>query len=247
LIASTGTTSNNDLYAGEQLDGNLGFYYLRARYLNPSFGRFWTTDEFAGDLMSPNTLHKYLYAAADPVNRLDPSGNMFFIASLVGTAGDLVQRDIAETSKLAALQAMKFMLIGLGVGVLGVTAAQIVQRIEVPIRAQHYTTYWGLAKIFSTPPFGEIKNPAPGGLNYYTFDLYINGRDAQRNLAVCRRLEVAVQLTLFIKSDQLTWPPAKVEPFKCLDGETQPGGGTQVSTSMPIPVLTRQPVFWPLF
>jgi len=34
LLARTGTTPNDYLYAGEQHDANVGFYYLRARYLN---------------------------------------------------------------------------------------------------------------------------------------------------------------------------------------------------------------------
>nr|MBA2702657.1 PKD domain-containing protein [Blastocatellia bacterium] len=36
LISRTGTTSNDYLYSGEQFDANLGFYYLRARYMNPT-------------------------------------------------------------------------------------------------------------------------------------------------------------------------------------------------------------------
>jgi RHS repeat-associated protein len=75
LIASTGTTPNNYLYAGEQFDTSLGFCYLRARYLNPSSGRFWTMDSFEGIASDLSSVHKYLYADADPINRLDRSGN----------------------------------------------------------------------------------------------------------------------------------------------------------------------------
>jgi RHS repeat-associated protein len=74
LIASTGTTPNEYLYAGEQLDPNLGFYYLRARYMNPSFGRFQTLDAYEASPLDPPSLHKYLYASADPANRTDPTG-----------------------------------------------------------------------------------------------------------------------------------------------------------------------------
>jgi len=74
LIYRSGATPNDYLYAGEQFDANLGFYYLRARYMNPSSGRFWTMDSFAGESTDPISLHKYLYASANPLNRLDPSG-----------------------------------------------------------------------------------------------------------------------------------------------------------------------------
>jgi RHS repeat-associated protein len=78
LIQQTGSTPNNYLYAGEQFDPDLGLYYNRARYLNVGIGRFWTQDEFEGDIESPASLHKYLYAHADPINNVDPSGNFVY-------------------------------------------------------------------------------------------------------------------------------------------------------------------------
>ena len=59
-IHKTGTTSNDYLYCGEPLDPNVGFYYLRSRYMNPTTGRFWTTDTFKGNYFDPISLHKYL-------------------------------------------------------------------------------------------------------------------------------------------------------------------------------------------
>ena len=75
LIHSTGTTPNNYLFAGEQFDPDLGLYYNRARYLNVTTGRFWSMDAYDGIDQEPLSLHKYLYASASPVDRLDPSGN----------------------------------------------------------------------------------------------------------------------------------------------------------------------------
>lgn len=45
-----------------------------ARYLNTGTGRFQTMDTYAGDQQDPLSLHKYLYAAENPVNIVDPSG-----------------------------------------------------------------------------------------------------------------------------------------------------------------------------
>jgi RHS repeat-associated protein len=73
-IASAGTTPNPYLYSGERFDQNTGLYHLRARDLNPLTGRFESMDSHEGNILNPATLHKYLYAQADPVNRLDPSG-----------------------------------------------------------------------------------------------------------------------------------------------------------------------------
>jgi RHS repeat-associated protein len=64
-------------YAGEQWDADLGLYYNRARYLDVDRGRFWTSDSFEGEIEDPLSLHKYLYAGLDPINKIDPSGNSF--------------------------------------------------------------------------------------------------------------------------------------------------------------------------
>ena len=74
LLSSPGPTPNNYLYRGEQYDPDLGLYYLRARYYNPSTGRFMSRDPEDGYINLPKTLHKYLYAAGDPVNGIDPRG-----------------------------------------------------------------------------------------------------------------------------------------------------------------------------
>jgi hypothetical protein len=42
--------------------------------MNPNTGRFWTPDSFEGFQTDPLSLHKYLYAHGNPVNRIDPSG-----------------------------------------------------------------------------------------------------------------------------------------------------------------------------
>ena len=78
-------TLNNYLFAGEQFDPDLNLYYNRARYLNVSTGRFWTMDDFEGIDQDPFSLHKYLYASSDPVNRLDAGGHDDLVETLGGT------------------------------------------------------------------------------------------------------------------------------------------------------------------
>lgn len=75
LIARTGTTPNPYMYCGEQFDPDLGLYYLRARYMNPGSGRFWTMDDDEADGVDPIELHKYLYVHANPFNNIDPTGH----------------------------------------------------------------------------------------------------------------------------------------------------------------------------
>ena len=74
--------ATNLLYTGEQYDANLQQYYLRARYYNPSSGTFNRMDDFAGNESDPQSLHKYLYCHANPVNGIDPSGMMVAAMSI---------------------------------------------------------------------------------------------------------------------------------------------------------------------
>ena len=74
LLKSTGSNANNYRYCGEQFDETTGLYYLRARYMDTSTGRFISQDSYAGSISDPTSLHKYLYANANPVTYSDPSG-----------------------------------------------------------------------------------------------------------------------------------------------------------------------------
>jgi RHS repeat-associated protein len=74
---------------GEQWDPNAGFYYLRARWMDPSTGRFVSVDPYEGDPQAPVSLHRYLYAGISPLNYVDPSGenylNMLYTLSIMST------------------------------------------------------------------------------------------------------------------------------------------------------------------
>ncbi len=77
LLAHTGADPQPYAFTGELLDPNSGFQYHRARWMDPSTGRFTGMDPFAGMEWDPRSLVKYLYAAGDPVNLRDASGLIF--------------------------------------------------------------------------------------------------------------------------------------------------------------------------
>jgi RHS repeat-associated protein len=111
LTAHSGTTVNHYRYAGEQWDEHLGMYYLRARYYHPDVGRFWTMDTYEGSQSDPLSLHKYLYAHADPVNNLDPSGHaitfdVMFGSTLANSLRASWERNRAPIYKGALLAAL---------------------------------------------------------------------------------------------------------------------------------------------
>ena len=84
LLQKKGDTENEFLYTGEQYNANTGLYYLRARYMDPSTGTFTGMDSWPGSISDPVSLHKYLYANANPVTYSDPSGHMAFMLAGVG-------------------------------------------------------------------------------------------------------------------------------------------------------------------
>ena len=74
VTAQTGTVDTAFRFAGAYIDPETGFSYNRARYLALSTGRFISIDPAQGFVRDPTSLHDYLYASANPVNFLDPSG-----------------------------------------------------------------------------------------------------------------------------------------------------------------------------
>lgn len=68
-INITGTTNNTYTYTGRETDG-LGVYYYRARYYNPTTGRFISEDPL-GFLSGING---YVYVDDDPMDFNDPFG-----------------------------------------------------------------------------------------------------------------------------------------------------------------------------
>ena len=57
-------------------DSTTGLYYLNARFYNPVDGRFLTQDPYRGSNDRFDTWHLYSYCAGDPINFIDPSGNV---------------------------------------------------------------------------------------------------------------------------------------------------------------------------
>ncbi|WP_447663665.1 polymorphic toxin-type HINT domain-containing protein [Paenibacillus sp. D51F] len=77
LISSKETKSNPFLYSGEYWDSSAGLQYLRARWYDPSVGRFINEDPYQGKIINPLSLNLYTYVENNPLTRVDPSGHVF--------------------------------------------------------------------------------------------------------------------------------------------------------------------------
>ncbi|MGN0495919.1 MAG: RHS repeat domain-containing protein [Lachnospiraceae bacterium] len=105
LLEKEGDTDNDFLYTGEQYNANTGLYYLRARYMNPSTGIFISMDSYQGSIYDPVTLHKYLYANANPVMYTDPSGYFSFAETQIG---QVINGILEESRFLNVLRGLNF-------------------------------------------------------------------------------------------------------------------------------------------
>jgi hypothetical protein len=200
-------------------------------------------DSFEGIVFDPLSLHKYLYAGANPANNTDPSGQFFgFAGEALAAAQDLGVRGMGGVIGAAAAEFIRFLLIGIALITITATTIEIARRIELPIRVYHYTDWAGLAAIGASSSINS-----PSGRNYFTFDPYIFAATARARLATCKPLNVAIQLNVYIKYDGLTFPPPPVGQAPCIDGTIDPGGGQEMSTARPVPFWIRQPSFYPLF
>jgi len=127
--ATTPVQGTSLLYAGEMYDFDMQHYYNRARWYNPYNGRFNRTDPFAGNNQDPQSLHKYLYAHANPVNRYDPSGNF----SIIGTALNLLSA--VNIGLITTSIASKVYRIGMGFKELSVLSELMVKLSQTQLDA----------------------------------------------------------------------------------------------------------------
>ncbi len=120
-----GSDDNDFLFAGEQMD-DTGLIYLRARYYDPSVGRFITRDPFAGFASIPTSLNRYTYAYNNPVRFVDPSGKVVPLTIFVagGTVNELFYLGhvaLGDETFSGSVAVGRF--VGGGVGALAFTAA----------------------------------------------------------------------------------------------------------------------------
>ena len=79
----------NDLspyaFAGRWYEKELGWYYLRARYMSPRAGRFLIVDPIGAWKDKSALGNAYCYAASNPTTHMDPSGHMVWIPIILYT------------------------------------------------------------------------------------------------------------------------------------------------------------------
>ncbi|NQX67316.1 glycoside hydrolase family protein [Paenibacillus alba] len=64
-------------YSGEMMDDKVGLQYLRARWYDPSMGRFVQEDTYAGQIDNPLSQNRFTYVSNNPIFYKDPTGHKF--------------------------------------------------------------------------------------------------------------------------------------------------------------------------
>lgn len=119
-------------FSGQQEDKNLdqltSLYYMRARYYDPTIGRFITKDPDRGILTNPQTQNPYTYSLNNPVNLSDPSGKCLQTlctaelislgttltagAPVIVTLADYIAQDIKKGDYLGAVDKATLLIPG---------------------------------------------------------------------------------------------------------------------------------------
>ena len=97
------TVENVYQFAGERIQPESGLLYLRARFYDPDSGRFMSRDTFQGNIENPISLHRYLYANANPISFVDPTGNVSLAGLMVAQGISQIMVALAPTLANGAL------------------------------------------------------------------------------------------------------------------------------------------------
>ncbi|NRA25980.1 MAG: RHS repeat-associated core domain-containing protein [Opitutales bacterium] len=73
-------------YNGERVGTADGLIWIRARHYNPRLRRWMQRDDFSGFPERPQSRNRYTYAEGDPVNNIDPSGNVAILPLVAAAA-----------------------------------------------------------------------------------------------------------------------------------------------------------------
>ena len=89
-----GNSINRHVFTGQEHDEQTGLIYFGARYYDAEIARFYSTDNYIGDINNPPSLHKYQYAYQNPTVYVDPNGNVAVAAILLTVGAYLIKAGV---------------------------------------------------------------------------------------------------------------------------------------------------------
>jgi RHS repeat-associated protein len=113
--SSTGASPNRLKYTGRE-DDNTGLYYYRARYYDPTIGRFISEDPLGFAALDVNF---YSYVGNDPVNANDPDGRvpLPLVTGVIGAGASALGSAIGQVINSGGFDTFSFTDVGIAAGV----------------------------------------------------------------------------------------------------------------------------------
>jgi RHS repeat-associated protein len=100
-VSGTGEIANPFQYVGRYgviHDRETGLDLMGLRYYNANISRFITPDQFPGLITEPVTHNLYIYCNADPINNIDPTGQLA-IGGWIKKAGKAIKKAVKKAVK----------------------------------------------------------------------------------------------------------------------------------------------------
>jgi RHS repeat-associated protein len=95
VATTTGSADNRLLFKGLLWEPDAGLYYARARWYDPTTGRFASEDPIG----LAGGINQYTFAQNDPTNLSDPNGKcLICIAALIGAVANVVIHGVRNTN-----------------------------------------------------------------------------------------------------------------------------------------------------
>ncbi|MCB1604966.1 MAG: DUF2235 domain-containing protein, partial [Xanthomonadales bacterium] len=91
-------------FTGYQKDNDTGLYYANARYYDANTGTFLREDPWSGDINTPPSLHRYLYANSNPTVYIDPDGRAAYLFD--GTGQDANDPSTINQTNIGKLRSL---------------------------------------------------------------------------------------------------------------------------------------------
>ncbi len=172
-IGTVGTTGlesqalTSILYSGESFDSRIGQQYLRARWYQPTIGRFNRLDPFAGSNSNPYSFNKYGYTSGDPILRSDPTGEYEGLSGLLvsfAIGGGVTGGGVAYFAGASPGEIAGAALLGSAIGALAAVNPFLALRIAAGLSGTTIAGFVGQAYRQQVVPIAAAKKAR--GLEY---------------------------------------------------------------------------------